>query len=104
SPHGGRHSGQNCTERIGRKFCCGGGGRLCAGKHGEAIASLTVATGLWPVCLSTVSRERDGPQGRGYSGCNFTQLRFKLRASLSTKFASRRRRLRTNRHAPASTK
>src|SRR6266576_161476 len=32
------------------------------------------------------------------------QLRFKLRVSLSTKFASRRPRLRTNRHGPASTK
>ena len=36
---------KNCAERIGGKFCCGGGGRVCAGEHGKAIASLTVATG-----------------------------------------------------------
>jgi len=33
---------KNCAERIGGKFCCGGGGRVCAGKHGKAIASLSV--------------------------------------------------------------
>jgi hypothetical protein len=49
------------------------------------------------VCLFLADVRRRGSRGAD-------QLRFKLRASLSTKFASRRPRLRTNRHGPASTK
>src|SRR5438477_4162683 len=69
SPHGSRHSGQNCAERIGGKFRGGRGGCVFAGEHGTTVASVTVATSSpqdesvpcadqWPVCVSTVTRER----------------------------------------------
>src|SRR5262249_34115591 len=72
---------------------------------GKAITAIAVVTGLWPVEFGLLQSWGETAHRAVATTDEFLpQLCFKLRASLSTKLANRRPRLRTNRHGPASTK